>query len=308
MHVYKDLEILPKFTNAVITTGSFDGVHTGHIKILNQLKQEAEKINGTPIVITFYPHPKQVVQMQNKVLQILNTPQEKYNLLQQQGIEHIVEVPFNEAFAKLSAEEYVRDFLYSKFKPKLIIVGHDHKFGNNRSGDFDFLKRYEHVYDFLVKEIPVHVQEDIGISSTKIRTALLSGAIQTAASFLGYNYFFSGIVIQGNMLGRTIGYPTANIEINDTLKLIPQNGVYAVDAILENRNLKGMMNIGLKPTVNGKFTTIEVNIFNFNEDIYGKQLTIILKNRLRSEIKFNSLEALKVQLAKDEIEAKVLNN
>jgi riboflavin kinase / FMN adenylyltransferase len=307
MKVYRDINSLPVFTNAVITTGSFDGVHTGHVQIIEQLIKEAEKINGTPVLITFYPHPKQVVQMKEKALYILNTPEEKYELLQIKGIENIVVVPFDKDFSQLSAQEYISNFLVEKFHPAIIVVGYDHRFGNNREGNFDLLKSKEAEYNFEVKEIPEHVLTDITISSTKIRAAMLEGDIEKAASYLGYHYYFSGTVIQGNKLGRTIGYPTANLQIQDEHKLVPANGVYAVDAQLGSRNFKGMMNIGIRPTVDGTKRVIEVNVFNFDEDIYGQTLKVTLKKNLRLEVKFAGLEELKAQLAKDKEHAMLVN-
>jgi riboflavin kinase / FMN adenylyltransferase len=303
MKVYRDIAALPIFCNAVITTGSFDGVHTGHVQIIGQLLKEAEKINGTPVLITFYPHPKQVVQMKEKILHILNTPEEKYALLQQKGIEHIVVVPFDAAFASLTATDYIEKFLVERFKPAVIVVGYDHRFGNNRTGDFELLKSQEAIYNFEVKEIPEHVLTNITISSTKIRAAMLEGDIEKAATYLGYNYFFSGTIIEGNKLGRTIGYPTANLQIEDEYKLIPSNGVYAVDVLLGTRMYEGMMNIGMRPTVDGKKRTIEVHIFNFDEDIYGQTMKVTLKKWLRSEVKFAGLDELKAQLAKDKVNA-----
>jgi riboflavin kinase / FMN adenylyltransferase len=307
MKVYRDINSLPVFTNAVITTGSFDGVHTGHVQIIEQLIKEAKKINGTPVLITFYPHPKQVVQMKEKALYILNTPEEKYELLQLKGIENIVVVPFDKDFSQLSAQEYVSNFLVAKFHPAIIVVGYDHRFGNNREGNFDLLKSKETEYNFEVKEIPEHVLKNITISSTKIRAAMLEGDIEKAASYLGYHYYFSGTVIQGNKLGRTIGYPTANLQIQDEYKLVPANGVYAVDVQLGSRKLKGMMNIGIRPTVDGTKRVIEVNIFNFDEDIYGQTLKVTLKKNLRLEVKFAGLEELKAQLAKDKEHAMLVN-
>jgi riboflavin kinase / FMN adenylyltransferase len=278
-------------------------VHTGHVQIIGQLLKEAEKINGTPVLITFYPHPKQVVQMKEKTLHILNTPEEKYALLQQKGIEHIVVVPFDAAFAALTATDYIEKFLIQKFKPAVIVVGYDHRFGNNRTGNFELLKSQESTYNFEVKEIPEHVLTNITISSTKIRAAILEGDIEKAATYLGYNYFFSGTIIEGNKLGRTIGYPTANLQIEDEYKLIPSNGVYAVDVLLGKGMHRGMMNIGMRPTVDGKKRTIEVHIFNFNEDIYGQTMKVTLKKWLRSEVKFTGLDELKAQLAKDMVNA-----
>lgn len=307
MKVYRDINSLPVFTNAVITTGSFDGVHTGHVQIIEQLLFEAKKIGGTPVLITFYPHPKQVVQMKEKPLYILNTPEEKYELLQTKGIENIVVVPFDKSFSELSAEKYISNFLVEKFHPAIIVVGYDHRFGNNREGNFDLLKSKEVEYHFEVKEIPEHVLTNATISSTKIRAAMLDGDIEKAALYLGYHYFFSGVVIEGNKLGRTIGYPTANLIIKNELKLTPANGVYAVDVQLGTRNLKGMMNIGIRPTVDGTKRVIEVNIFDFDEDIYGETLKITLKKNLRSEVKFAGLEELKAQLAKDKEHAMLVN-
>jgi riboflavin kinase / FMN adenylyltransferase len=307
MKVYRDINLLPVFTKAVITTGSFDGVHTGHVQIIEQLIKETEKIGGTPVLITFYPHPKQVVQMKEKALYILNTPEEKYELLQIKGIKNIVVVPFDKDFSQLSAQEYISNFLAEKFHPSIIVVGYDHRFGNNREGNFDLLKSKEGEYNFEVKEIPEHVLKNITISSTKIRAAMLEGDIEKAASYLGYHYYFSGTVIQGNKLGRTIGYPTANLQIQDEYKLVPANGVYAVDVQLGSRNLKGMMNIGIRPTVDGTKRVIEVNIFNFDEDIYGQTLKVTLKKNLRLEVKFAGLEELKAQLAKDKEHAKLVN-
>ena len=321
MNVYTDINSLPEFTNAVITTGSFDGVHSGHVQIIEQLIKEADSMNGTPVIITFYPHPKQIVRphlsapkekeigeitednkFSDKVY-ILNTPAEKYELLQHRGINHIVVVPFDKTFSELSAEEYIKEFLVKKFKPAVIVVGYDHRFGNNREGDFDLLNKAGKEYNFEVHEIPEHVVKNATISSTGIRKALLAGDIEKAGSFLGYPYFFSGLVVEGNKLGRTIGYPTANLQIEDEQKLIPANGVYAVDVQLGNRKFKGMMNIGIRPTVGGSARVIEVNIFDFDEDIYGQTLKIILRKHLRNEIKFAGLEELKAQLAQDKEEA-----
>lgn len=303
MKVYTDIDSLPVFTRAVITTGSFDGVHTGHAQIIAQLLKEAENINGTPVLITFYPHPKQIVQIKDKPLFVINTPQEKYVLLQNMGIKNIVVVPFDKSFSELSAQDYINKFLVQKFNPAIVVVGYDHRFGNNREGDFELLKKAGVNNEFEVKEIPEHILKDITISSTKIRNAIQTGNIEMAASYLGYDYFFSGKVIQGNRLGRTIGYPTANVFVENENKLIPADGVYAVDIQLVERKLKGMMNVGMRPTVDGKQRTIEVNIFNFDEDIYGEDLKITLKKHLRSEIKFAGLDELKAQLAKDKKDA-----
>ena len=308
MKVYTDINHLPQFTNAVITIGTFDGMHLGHSRIIEQLISEAKAVNGTPVLITFYPHPKQVIDNLKKPLYILNTPTEKYDLLYKKGIENIVVVPFDKSFAEQTALKYIKDFLIEKFHPHTIIIGYDHRFGNNREGDYRLLENEAANYNFRVKEIPEHVLQDVIISSTKIREALQGGDIKTAAAYLGYDYFFSGKVIEGNKLGRKIGYPTANLHIEDEKKLIPANGVYAVE--LEIKNLKwdkktfgGMMNIGIRPTVDGSNRAIEVNIFNFDEDIYGLDIKITLKKWLRAEVKFPGLDTLKAQLALDKINA-----
>ncbi len=307
MKVYTDIHSLPVFTKAVITTGSFDGVHVGHAKIISQLINEAVRIDGTPVLITFYPHPKQIVQIKDKPLFVLNTPEEKYELLQKMGIENIVVVPFNKQFSELTAKKYIEDFLVKNFHPSLIVVGYDHRFGNNREGDFTLLKNEGSRNNYEVIEIPEHILKDITISSTKIRNALISGDIDTAAAYLGYQYFFTGKVIEGNKLGRTIGYPTANLIIANENKLIPGDGVYAVDVTINQAFYRGMMNIGNRPTIEGKIRTIEVNIFDFDKEIYGEEIKITLKKLLRKEIKFKGLEELKNQLAKDREMAVKLN-
>ncbi len=307
MQVYKNIAELPSFERAVITIGTFDGVHLGHAKIIEQLLKEARAVSGTPVLLTFYPHPKQVVINNKNPLFILSAQREKYALLEARGIEHIVEIPFSKEFSEQPAKRYIKDFLIDKFHPYTIIIGYDHRFGRNREGDFKLLEAEAPKYDFEVKEIPEKVLQDVIISSTKVRDALHDGDIATAAAYLGYDYFFSGKVIEGNKLGRTIGYPTANLLIEDEQKLVPANGVYAVDVELETtagkQRLKGMMNIGVRPTVDGTRRTIEVNIFDFDETIYGETLKIILRKKLRDEVKFNGLEQLKEQLAKDKLAA-----
>jgi riboflavin kinase / FMN adenylyltransferase len=311
MKVYTNIQELPVFKNAVLTIGTFDGVHIGHQKVIQQLLTEAEHTGGTAVVITFFPHPKQVVAGSSAQpgagsgIHLLNTPSEKYELLHRQGIEHVVVVPFDEAFANQPAIAYIRDFLVKRFCPHTIIIGYDHRFGNNRQGDYHLLEAEAPQNGYIVKEIPQHILKDITISSTKIRAALLSGDINTAEEYLGYPYFFSGKVVKGNQLGRTIGYPTANLFIEDEKKLVPANGVYAVKILLNEREIvyHGMMNIGMRPTVDGTKRMIEVNIFDFDEMIYDSTLKVTLVKYLRNEIKFNGLEALTAQLAKDKINA-----
>lgn len=301
MHVYTDINNLPSFNKAVITIGTFDGVHKGHQQIIEQLLKEADAIGGTAVLITFYPHPKQVVNQGNDPIFTLNTAAEKYELLHKKGINHIVVVSFDKAFAEQPAADYIEHFLVQKFHPHTIIIGYDHRFGKNREGDYQLLEKDAARHGFVVKEIPEHILKNVTISSTKIRQALLNGDIDTAYEYLGYRYFFSGKVVKGNQLGRTIGYPTANLQIQHTAKLIPANGVYAVKVVIEGREdvYAGMMNIGVRPTVDGVNRVIEVNIFNFDEDIYGANLKVILYKQLRYEVKFNGLQELQKQLARD---------
>ena len=306
MKVYNNIHSLPVFKNAVITIGTFDGVHRGHQQILEQLIKEATAIDGTAVLITFYPHPKQVVSLPKGPLYIINTPEEKYDLLHRKGIEHIVVVPFDTAFAEQTATSYIKDFLADKFHPHTIIIGYDHRFGNNREGDYHLLEQEAETYNFKVKEIPEHVLKNITVSSTKIRASLLQGDLETATAYLGYSYFFSGKVILGNQLGRTLGFPTANLQVQNEQKLIPANGVYAVKIAIKGRDdhFTGMMNIGVRPTVDGSTRVIEVNIFDFDEMIYDSTLTITLVKYLRREIKFVGLDELKAQLVKDKENAK----
>ena len=301
MNIYRDITELPLFKNAIITIGTFDGVHNGHRQILNQLIEEANEVNGTPVVITFYPHPKQIVGNDLSSVLVLNTLEEKSALLAEVGIEHLVVVPFTKEFAEQSAEDYIKNFLVRSFKPHTIIIGYDHRFGKNRAGNYELLEVKGQEFNYRVKEIPEHILHNITISSTKIRTQLLEGNISTANELLGYDYFFSGNVITGKQLGRTIGFPTANLAINNESKLIPGNGVYAVTVQIENDKtiFNGMMNIGVRPTFEKTERTIEVNIFDFDSSIYDKQLTVHIKTRLRDEMKFDGIDSLKNQLNRD---------
>jgi riboflavin kinase / FMN adenylyltransferase len=307
MQVHYNITQLPVFKNAVVTIGTFDGVHSGHQQIIQLLLTEARAIDGETVVITFHPHPKMVVTAAKKDIKVLNTLAEKITLLEKHGVHHLVVVPFTTAFAEQSANAYIKDFLIARFRPHIIIIGYDHKFGAGRKGDYHLLEAEAPNSNFIVKEIPEHVLQNITISSTRIREALLKGDIQTANEFLGYPYFFTGKVVEGNKLGRTIGYPTANLLIEDEYKLIPGNGVYAVEVLnghsvnlSSSLVLSGMMNIGVRPTVGGTIKrVIEVNIFDFDADIYGQQLTVSIQKKLRDEIKFSGLDELKKQLAKD---------
>ncbi len=303
MLVHLNINDLPLFRNAIVTIGTFDGVHTGHQQIIAQLKEEAERLNGETVIITFHPHPRKVVSTKN--IHILTTLDEKARLLEAQGIGHLVVVPFDEGFARQSADAYVQDFLYQYFKPRMVIIGYDHRFGKDRSGDYHLMEAYGKRLGFEIKEIPEHVLNNVTVSSTRIRSALLQGNIAGANGYLGYAYFFSGMVVEGNKLGRTIGFPTANLQPADPEKLVPGNGVYAVTVTISGEAgepvYRGMMNIGVRPTVDGTHRMIEVHLLHFDRDIYGKTLCIAVHALLRHEVKFNGLDALKAQLAKDKL-------
>jgi len=306
MKVHQNIYTLPPFRNAVVTIGTFDGVHSGHRKIIQQLKREAEATDGESVIITFHPHPRMVVKS-GSPLHLINTFAEKLELLEATGIDHLVVVPFTEEFAQQSAQEYVSNFLVARFQPHTIIIGYDHRFGKNRQGDYRLLEELGVTFNYQVKEIPEQVLNEITVSSTRIRQALLNGDLQTANDYLGYSFFFEGRVVLGNQLGRTLGFPTANLDVEDPDKLVPANGVYAVQVCLtgsdDENEYKGMMNIGTRPTVDGINRVIEVNLFDFSGDIYDKTLRVYLKKRLRAEEKFNGLEALKAQLGKDRTDA-----
>ena len=315
MHIYKNTDHLPAFRRAVITIGTFDGVHTGHQQILEQLRQEAARIDGETVIITFHPHPRKIVKSATAEIRLLNTLREKIELLSWKGIDHLVIVPFTEAFSQLTAEQYVKEFLLEKFHPHTIIIGYDHQFGKGRLGDYHLLEDFSRLEGFKLQEITVHLLNEISVSSTRIREAISKADLDTANRLLGYDFFFAGRVVEGNKLGRTIGYPTANLRMEDAEKLIPGDGVYAVEAAeipdWEEHSTtapapgagvprwKGMMNIGMRPTVDGTRRVIEVNIFDFNGDLYGRMLRVFVKKHLRGEQKFNGLDALKQQLAKD---------
>jgi len=309
MQVHKDLSQLPHFNNAVVTIGTFDGVHLGHQQIIKQLKETAVQVNGETVIITFNPHPRSVVGDYGGTVALLNTFEEKIFLLDKAGIDYLVIVPFTKEFANKTAEEYCREFIYQYFKPHTVIIGYDHRFGKNRKGDYHLLEEIGLELGFDVKEIDEKVLNEVIISSTRIRNALLENDIYTANQFLGYPYFFEGEVVKGNQLGRTIGYPTANIQLNIDEKLIPADGVYAVSLNLKpdtETRLFGMMNIGLRPTFYGKKRLIEVNIFDFNANIYGKTLQVHVHTFLRNEVKFSGLESLITQLERDAVKSKEL--
>jgi riboflavin kinase / FMN adenylyltransferase len=303
MQVHLDINNLPKFNKAIVTIGTFDGVHSGHKKILSQLKLEAIAVGGETVVITFDPHPRTIVGDTSGV-KLLTTLDEKIILLQQQNIDHLVVVNFNDEFANQLADEYVKDFLYKKLQPHTLIIGYDHQFGKGRVGNYKLLNEYANRLGFLVKEIPEQVLHQSTVSSTRVRKSLLQSNILSANQLLGFNYFFEGMVIRGDQLGRTIGYPTANIQLNNNEKLVPGDGVFAVKVTIDtqvynNKQFGGMMYIGSRPVVNGKRRVIEVNIFDFDDDIYDQNITTEVISFIRGDMNLSSLDALKTQLAID---------
>lgn len=304
MQVHRDIDRLPSFRNAVVTIGTFDGVHLGHQQIIRQLKAEASEINGETVIITFHPHPRKVVREKGEV-SLLNTMDEKISLMASHGLDHLVIVPFTPDFASMDARAYVSEFLVARFHPAVLIIGYDHRFGNNRAGNYELLEELAPAYGFRVREIPEHVLHTVTVSSTRIRKDLSEGKLEEANENLGYPYLLSGKVVEGDKRGRTIGFPTANLEVEDPGKLIPAYGVYAVTLSISGRPnaYRGMMNIGVRPTVDGKRRTIEVNIFNFTDMIYGETISLKIHAYLRAEKKFGSLEELKAQLSADQVSA-----
>ena len=295
---------LPIFDNPIITMGTFDGVHQGHVQLFNKMKEEAKRVQGTSIVITFDPHPRHFLEPNSGVL-LLTPLAQKINYILHAGIDHVVVVPFNKAFASLSAQAYVEEFIWEQFHPHTIIIGYDHHFGHDRKGNIDLLKSYKEKYPFQLIEIPASQLNNIAISSTKLRKALSEGDLNTAFEMTHRHYKLEGIVVQGNQLGRTIGYPTANIQLSEPLQLIPQQGVYSGYLTIAQERLKCMINIGIRPTVSlGNNITIEAHIFDFDRTIYGFTISLELYSFIRSEIKFASLDALKSQLATDAAIAK----
>ena len=322
MQVHRDIDNLPLFHNAVVTIGTFDGVHVGHRQIINKLKVEAIKVNGESVIITFHPHPRKVISSAILGVRLINTLEEKIEVLAGLGIDHLVIVPFTDAFANQPAEEYIQDFLFEKFHPDTVIIGYDHRFGRERLGDYKLLEKMAPQFGFKIKEISKHILEEIAISSTNIREAVLHNDIEMANRLLGYTFFFEGEVVHGNKLGRQLGYPTANLKIHDSEKIIPGDGIYAVYASIKkgmqneeatmdevnsfpvkDAQYQGMMSIGFRPTVDGKKRVIEVNVFDFNKDIYEKTMRVYVKKFLRAEVKFNTLEELVKQIDQDKIDS-----
>ena len=298
--ITKDLKDYTSNSPSIITIGTFDGVHIGHKKIINQLTSTSSKEQLTSILLSFFPHPKMVLQ-NDRELKLINTITEKEELLNNLDLDYLIIKEFTKEFSRLSALEFVRDILVNKLNAKHIIIGYDHHFGRNRTANIEQLKEFGLLYDFKVTEILAQDINDIAISSTKIRQALTNGEIQLANKFLGYDYFFNGNIVHGNSIGKTISFPTANIEVHESYKLVPKNGVYIVKTIIDKKLIFGMMNIGVNPTFDGTKQSIEIHFLNFNKNIYNKKLTIYMISRLRDEKKFNSVEDLKTQLELDKV-------
>ena len=304
MQVHHDLNQLPSFLHAVVTIGSFDGVHAGHQQIIEQVIGLAKAYHGESVVITFHPHPRQIIYPRDTSLKLLTSTDEKILLLDQLGIDHLVVVPFTVEFSRLSADEYVENFLFGKFRPRCIVVGYDHRFGLNRQGDINYLRWFGKKLGFEVVEIEKQEVDNLAVSSTKIRTALDQGNVETTARLMGHFFLLSGTVVSGNKIGSELGYPTANLDIAQTHKLIPPDGVYAVWAHCQGKRYGGMLYIGIRPTLPGvKKRTIEVNLFDFNKDIYGERIRLELVAHIRDDQTFGDLQGLKEQLAKDKIAA-----
>ncbi|MBG6110848.1 riboflavin kinase/FMN adenylyltransferase [Flavobacterium sp. CG_23.5] len=298
MKIFHSINDFASTKKTILTLGTFDGVHIGHRKILEKIIQKSQNGTYESLVLTFFPHPRMVLQ-EHSDIKLLNTIDEKIDLLNQIGIENLVIHPFDEQFSRLTAEEFVSTILVDRFHIQKIIIGHDHRFGRNRTADIQDLIAFGEQYGFEVEQISVQEINEISVSSTKIRKALLQGDMVLANEYLGYEYFLTGIIVKGKQLGRTIGFPTANLKVEEDYKLIPQNGVYIVKSLINNKTVFGMMNIGFNPTVNGQNQTIEVNYFDFNEDLYGQEITVSILKRIRSEQKFESVSLLREQLQKD---------
>lgn len=303
MKVYKHLDEFQKVENAVVTIGTFDGVHIGHRKIISRLTEVAKQINGESVILTFFPHPRMILNPEDVNLKLITTIDEKAKLLEQLGVDHLIITPFTRDFSNLSARTYIRQILVDKIGTQKIIIGYDHHFGKDREGNLQQLQKFAPEYAYEVEEIPEQDIHDVAISSTQIRKALLKGDVETANDFLGYPFSLIGQVIKGDQLGRTLGFPTANLLIEENYKLIPGDGIYAVNVKIQSgedeSSYGGMAYIGNRPTINGMSRNIEVNIFDFDKDIYRQYITVEFKHFIRGDIRFDNIEALKLQIASD---------
>ncbi|MFO7822885.1 MAG: bifunctional riboflavin kinase/FAD synthetase [Cyclobacterium sp.] len=299
MKIYKSLADLPQFKDPVVTIGTFDGVHLGHQKILKRVKEFARKIKGETVLVSFWPHPRMVLFPNSHGIQLLNTFDEKADLLETFGIDHLISIPFTAEFSEMTSDDFIQEILVNKIKTKKLVIGYDHRFGKDRAGGFEHLKARQERYKFDLEEIPRQDIDDIGISSTKIRKALNTGNIGIANEFLGRPYQLEGTVVEGDKIGRTIGFPTANILVEEADKLVPADAAYLVKVEIEEESFAGMLNIGNRPTVSGSKKSIEVHILDFQKEIYGKNIRIMFLDFLRAQKKFANLIDLKTQLEKD---------
>lgn len=300
MKIYTGFSGLGQLQRSVVTIGTFDGVHLGHRSIIQKLKEIAAEVGGETVLLTFYPHPRMVLNPEDHNIQLLNTPEEKAELLREAGIEHLVVYPFSMDFSRISAFEYVRDLLVTGIGADTVVVGYDHRFGRNREGDHNTLVELSETFGFKVVEIPAREIDDINISSTKIRQALQEGRVKDAAAYLGYNYRLTGKVVRGDGNGRKFGYPTANLEINYRYKLVPAYGVYAVKVHIEDEVYNGALSIGVRPTVHSNSAaTVEVYIMDFAKDIYDKSVTLEFREFIREEKKFGSIDEMLLHIAND---------
>jgi riboflavin kinase / FMN adenylyltransferase len=308
MKIYHGIDDFVKLDCAVVTSGTFDGVHVGHQKIFSRLQEIARRSDGETVVITYWPHPRLVLHPEDDTLKLLNTFEEKAALLKEQGIQHLIRIPFTKEFSQLTSEEFIRKILVSTIGTKKLVIGYDHHFGKNREGSFEQLKVNAPKYGFDVEEIPRQDIDHVAVSSTKIRQALEKGDAETASHLLGRPYSLTGRVVAGDKIGRLIGYPTANIDVDTKYKLIPMHGIYAVTVLHEHETYGGMLYIGYRPTINGTRLNVEVNIFNFSKEIYGESLTVRFQKLIRHDEKFSDLEQMKIQLKKDqEVALRTLN-
>jgi riboflavin kinase / FMN adenylyltransferase len=303
MKIYQGLTDFHPPKNAVVTSGTFDGVHLGHQKILNRLQELAKSKEGETVLLTYWPHPRLVLQPKNNTLRLLSTFSEKVSILNEMGIDHLLVLPFTEEFSQMSSEEFIGKILVDKIQTKTLVIGYDHRFGKNREGSFEYLQSHSDLYGFELEEISRQDVDELGVSSTKIRVALAEGDIRTARKYLGRSYSLSGLVVKGQQIGRSIGFPTANIQVEDPYKLLPRDGAYAVYAEINGQRYKAMLNIGDRPTVEGDKKTIEAHLIDFQGDLYGQELAIFFEAFLREEKRFASLEALKNQLMIDREQA-----
>lgn len=299
MKVYHSIDEFEKVKNAVVTTGTFDGVHIGHRKIISRLNQTAQKIGGESVLLTFHPHPRMVLFPEDHGLELITTLDEKIKLLADAGVQNLIIHPFTKAFSRISSIDFIRDILVEKLGTATLVIGYDHHFGRNREGSFEHLRESGPVYGFEVEEISAQDVDDVAVSSTKIRKALHEGDVRTAGKYLTHPYQFTGTVIHGDKLGRELGFPTANLQIDNAIKAVPANGVYACYVLFNEKKMKGMLNIGTRPTVSGNMNRMEVHIFDFNQELYGQQLTLQLIDRIRDEKKFVNTDQLKQRLSID---------